>query len=165
MQTVAVLQAMMTAILAAFGAYIAWRQWKTAHNRLKFDHFEKRLAVYDATIKLLDAVITHGFADSFSLMEFLAATRNSRWLFNKEVADYLREQMYKRASVLLTIRSDLHNAPQHERDSMMAKQEENLRWLISQHDAVDAKFAHFLQLDTGGEPPSWVRKTLYRMNR
>lgn len=33
-------------VLAAIVAYVAWRQWRTAHNKLALDLFDKRYAVY-----------------------------------------------------------------------------------------------------------------------
>ena len=49
------------AIIAAFiASYIALRQWWTAHDRLRFDLFEKSFAVYEATRTLINGVNLQG---------------------------------------------------------------------------------------------------------
>jgi hypothetical protein len=41
-------------IAALFALYIGLRQWKTAHDRLAFDLYEKRFAVYEAVKNLIN---------------------------------------------------------------------------------------------------------------
>jgi hypothetical protein len=47
-------------VVGAVAAYIAWRQWRTANDRLRFDLFEKRAAVYEAIGHLIGNVALHG---------------------------------------------------------------------------------------------------------
>jgi hypothetical protein len=54
-QLVQALGPTVVAVIAAFIAgYIAWRQWRTAHDKLSLDLFEKRFAVYEATKNFLN---------------------------------------------------------------------------------------------------------------
>ena len=53
-----VLSALLTPTIAVLVAIIAYRQWRTAQNRLKFDLFDRRFAVYDAARNLLSSVMT-----------------------------------------------------------------------------------------------------------
>src|SRR6516165_2867269 len=54
-------------IAALIAGYIAWRQWRTAHgqwrtahDKLSFDLYEKRFAVYEATESFLTTAIVVG---------------------------------------------------------------------------------------------------------
>ena len=58
-----VLSALLVPTIALFACYIAWRQWRTAQNKLKLDLFEKRFAVYDTARNLFDSVVTSGKAE------------------------------------------------------------------------------------------------------
>ena len=46
-------------VAAGIAGYIAFRQWRTAHDRLSFDLFEKRYAVYQATQGLISTLHTN----------------------------------------------------------------------------------------------------------
>ena len=45
-------------VAAGIAGYIAFRQWRTAQDRLSFDLFEKRFAAYEATQRLISTL--HG---------------------------------------------------------------------------------------------------------
>ncbi|MBP0595686.1 hypothetical protein J8I87_39835 [Paraburkholderia sp. LEh10] len=49
--------ALLRPTIAGVAALIAHRQAKTARNKLKFDLFERRFAVYDATVLLINKAI------------------------------------------------------------------------------------------------------------
>jgi hypothetical protein len=52
-------QTFTTLILAGIGAYIAWRQWRTAQDRLILDLFERRFQVFQDLTRTVSAT----FAD------------------------------------------------------------------------------------------------------
>jgi hypothetical protein len=66
-----VLSALLTPTIAVIVAIIAYRQWKTAQNRLKLDLFDRRFAVYDAARNLLSSVMTSGEAKNDEMLKFL----------------------------------------------------------------------------------------------
>jgi hypothetical protein len=99
------------AAAAGFGGLIAFRQWRTAQNRLRLDLFERRLDVYEAAMFFAASVANRGkFADG-SDFTYLTKTRSARWLFGKDFADWLSENVYKGATRLATITEML---PSHE---------------------------------------------------
>jgi hypothetical protein len=54
-------------IAAAIALVIGWRQWRTSHDKLKFDLFERRYVVYEATQKLIWGTLAKGRLDEDSL--------------------------------------------------------------------------------------------------
>jgi ABC-type nickel/cobalt efflux system permease component RcnA len=79
-----VLQALSVAIIGGLGAYIAWRQWRTAHDKVKLDLFDRRLAAYQ---RLKDAVAPITASGKVTLADtdrFARAMYDMRFLFDKE---------------------------------------------------------------------------------
>lgn len=95
------LAALLTPTVAVLGSFIAYRQWRTAQNKLKFDLFDRRFAVYEASRDLLASVMTSGKAKDEEVFKFkfLSATREAKWLLNNEVATYLEKELYYKAII------------------------------------------------------------------
>lgn len=75
-------------VAAAIAAAIAYRQWKTAKQKLKFDLYQDRMKIYEAAMHFVDACWLeqdHVGADK-ALQEFSVA----RWLFGNDMVRNLR---------------------------------------------------------------------------
>jgi hypothetical protein len=141
------LSALMVPIVAVFGAIIAYRQWQTAQNKLKFDLFERRFAVYDAARTLLASIVTSGKATDKETFAFLSGTREAKWLLNADIADYLDKELYHKALDLQTLAAELEGIPgDDERAANVNKQREIKQWIREQYNVLDEKFYPFLQL-------------------
>ena len=141
------LSALLVPTVTAFGAMIAWRQWRTAQNKLKLDLFERRLAVYHATAQFLGSVLTTGKVLDEELFGFISSTREAKWLLDAHVADYLRTELYRKALQLQSLDSTLKELPiGDERAANVHAQREIKEWMSQQYDVLDAKFARFLKL-------------------
>lgn len=87
-------------VLAAVGLLIAYRQWRTAQNKLKLDLFEKRLLVYEAVDKFISSQMRkHGDKTQVE-QEFHEALRSARWLYGKSIVDFCRNKVWVLASDL-----------------------------------------------------------------
>lgn len=53
-------QALALPALAVVGALIAFLQFRTAHNKLRLDLFERRLRLYETLVQVLGKAVTHG---------------------------------------------------------------------------------------------------------
>jgi hypothetical protein len=80
----------LTVVIAAGAAMIAWWQYQTAAAKLKLDLFERRLRVYEGLMRLLGEVVA-GPGEKSPLSEFYAATNEKRFLFDSDITDYLKE--------------------------------------------------------------------------
>lgn len=136
------------ALLAGgFGGYIAWRQWRTAQDRLRLDLFDKRLPLYEATMKFLASVLTSGQVDRQRLFDFNSAVREAKWLLNRDIVDYFEKELRPRALRHEAYTEELRAIPVgEERSRMVAEQSELFTWFQNQYDVIDAKFAPFLKL-------------------
>lgn len=133
-------------IAALFAGLIAWRQWRTAQNRLKLDLFDRRFVIYDKTRGFLVSILASGRVERGGSARFISDTRPSKWLFNPGFATYLAE-LGERAWRLESL--ELQFEPltdQAERESNLDKQAALKDWLADQFKALDGRFAPFLAL-------------------
>lgn len=87
------LQALSPTIIAALVAWVAFMQWKTNNDRLKFELYDKRWAVFDYFYDLLWQVECHaaGVEDSKPkelLNELPHTTWQQRFIFDHEINEF-----------------------------------------------------------------------------
>jgi hypothetical protein len=91
-------QLAVTGGIAVFAAIIAYRQWRTAHERVVLDLFERRMAVYDDARKVIGEIMREGTADAALFFRYGQATDRLSLLFGDEVvaySDQTRERINK----------------------------------------------------------------------
>jgi len=85
-------------LAGGFGGYVAWRQWRTAQDRLRLDLFEKRLAIYTATMKFLASILTSGRVDRDEEHLWSIAVREAKWLLNRDLEVYFYSELTRARS-------------------------------------------------------------------
>ncbi len=141
------LSALLTPAVAVFGIFIAYRQWRLAQEKLKLDLFDKRFEVYEAARELLASIMTSGKAKDEEVMRFLVATRAAKWLFKRPVADYLNEQLYRKALDLQVLAGEVEGVGFGElRTNNIGQQREIILWFEAQYEVLDSHFCVSLQL-------------------
>jgi len=141
------LTALLTPTIAAIVAWIYFRQWKTAQNKLKLDLFDKRVLIFDAANVLILNSQKPGGATTEEMARFLASTSQAKWLFNEEIARYLREVIYAKAIQVIREGAELSVA-----DSGEARIEKTKTLMEAQNDILnqfamlEKKFTPFLKL-------------------
>lgn len=144
----AYLTAFSTPTLAVVAAFIALRQWFTAHNKFKLDLFDKRYKIYEEAKAFLASVFTSGRVTQEALFKFMGNTREAKWLFNDDVATFLRTQIYNKALDIQQLEAELEGVPVgEERSQNLKKQRELKDWLRRQFDLLDEMMGPFLQID------------------
>ncbi|WP_133717092.1 hypothetical protein [Methylocaldum gracile] len=143
----AYLSALLTPTVAFFGIFIAFRQWRTAQNKLKLELFDRRLAVYEVALKFIAAITAHGKVKDDELFQFLSGVREAKWLLSVEIAEYLDKELYRNAVDLHCLEEELQEMPHSEqRKTNIHKQAEIKKWFVKQFDVLDEKFSLFLKL-------------------
>lgn len=142
--------ALLTPVLAAFGAYIAWRQAQTAREKLKLELFERRYPVYLATFDAVRHVVVKSYLPEVEKQAFLQGTRGARWLFNPAVHNYI-DQVWEMVLEIDNVNSliDQHGAEiNDEYRHLRALRTKHLTWFVDQitNRRVDGEFKDFLQL-------------------
>jgi hypothetical protein len=141
------LSALLTPTVAVIGSFIAYRQWRTAQNKLKLELFDRRFNVYLAATTLLASIMGSGKAKDEDLFKFLSATRDAKWLLNIDVANYMDKELYHKAVELMTFSDMLEGVPPgEERTANIRKQAEIKKWFLTQYEVLDEKFSSFLKL-------------------
>jgi hypothetical protein len=116
-----VLQAL--SVIGSIGAYIGWRQWRTAHDRLKLDLFDGRLAAYQ---RLKDAVAPIAASGKVTLADtdrFARAMYDMRFLFDKETEACV-DQIYRAMLDKLTIDTQLERTRARNKEKALLKSSE-----------------------------------------
>jgi hypothetical protein len=80
------LTAFSTPIIALIVAMIALAQWRTAHQRMVIDLFERRMNLIDELSRIVSAILFEGALRREDADGFLRATRGDKFLFGSEVA-------------------------------------------------------------------------------
>ncbi|WP_344760064.1 hypothetical protein [Luteimonas lutimaris] len=133
--------------MAVLGVFIAYRQWRTAQNKLKLDLFDRRLLIHTAARDYISSVMTSGRSTSEAEYAYLAGTRGAKWLFNDDIVDYLDKVLWHKICDLGCLQSELEGLPPgQERSEKVRKKAELKKWLFAQMEVLDSKFAPFLRL-------------------
>lgn len=142
------LSALLVPIIAVLGIAIAYRQWRTAQNKLKLDLFEKRFGVYDAACRFLASIMTRGKVLDGVTHQFIVGTREAKWLLNSDIAEYLNKQLYHKALQLQGLDAVLEGLPVGpERVANVKEQGELKDWMLQQYKVLDEMFFPFLRLE------------------
>lgn len=133
-------------IIAAIAAWIAFRQFQIARNKLKLELFDKRMEVYIAVREALGSIARQGNLTQEQQFQYLQGTRTARWLFGPEVSHYLNETLWHKIVDL-----DLHNtmskdSAEPERTKHIQERTETFKWMIKQYKEFDALVAKYLTL-------------------
>jgi len=80
-----------TLFIALFAANITYRQWRTAHERVVLDLFEKRMAVYESVRAVIAEITRERTADGSTVLRYVKAADRLGLLFGVEVLAYSDE--------------------------------------------------------------------------
>jgi hypothetical protein len=77
-------------VAAGIAGYIAWRQWRTAHDKLSFDLFERRFKVYEAAQSFFAAATYGRKVTEQDRQTLFRGIRGHEFLFNTEISSDLQ---------------------------------------------------------------------------
>ena len=140
--------ALLTPVIATVTTYIAIQQYRANQLKLRQDLYDRRLLLYNAVAEFLAHVMQEGTADRTQLITLLQKTRESYFLFGKEVSDYVTE-LYKKGVKLQFYEKQLNHANLPvggERTRLAEQQGELLKWFGDQFDVIQPMFAKKLSL-------------------
>lgn len=152
----AYLAALSTPILALFGAFIAYRQWRTSKSKLNLDLFEKRNTIYEAIRSLLAKVMRDGKLSHTDLQDFEVATRGARWLFDDRFSAYVKDTLHSRAIDLIfmsdEIAAQLTNEATNEdkaaRQRLIRERGELMKWFYEQFAVLEERATPFMRIES-----------------
>jgi hypothetical protein len=136
-------------VVGLIAAYIAYRQWKTSHDKLRFDLFDRRLSVYEATRRLISKVGLGGTLEKHDLWAFEDATKGAEFLFQGAAREFLRKIGGMAEAVIISemVQSETR---EEERLLLLKKRQDELLDFIafqrSQSAHFDSMFRPYLDL-------------------
>jgi hypothetical protein len=114
-----VLQALMVPAIGIFAGLIAYMQWRTAHQKVMLDLFDKRLRVYNLVGEAVRSVITSGEMKRSASATLGEAMEVATFLYGNDIHDYI-EKLWRTFSRLNTLNRALEqNAGQQAADERM----------------------------------------------
>ncbi|CAN7353617.1 hypothetical protein LJR118_002058 [Acidovorax sp. LjRoot118] len=134
----------MTPIVAGFGLWIAYQQWKTAGDKLRLELFDRREAIYIAATKSIGLVMMHGHHSQADEGEFLRGTASAQWLLGGEVISYFDKELWAKLVELSSLQSQLQGAVGEERTRLLKEQLELKKWIVAQHGRLEELFMPYL---------------------
>ena len=135
-------------VLAGVGATIAYRQWRTAQNKLKLDLFDRRMAVYQSVRDALGYIAAHGRINHEEQIKYLKGIQSAQWVFGPKIQKYLHETLWHKI-VDLELHNTLsagNNRDTDERTRHIHLQAETLKWLVGQYKVLDDMCGEYMTL-------------------
>jgi hypothetical protein len=143
----AYLSALLVPVIAMFGAFIAYRQWRTAQNELKHDLYDRRYSIYKSAAAFLSVICRDGGLNDEDLFKFASVIHEARWLLNNDVAKYFDDELYSKAVDLQTLNLEIKDLPVGVNRTVYVKKRADLmKWFMSQWTILNEKFSPFLAL-------------------
>ena len=128
-----------TLAIGCFATYIAHGQWRTNKDKLKLDLYDRRLAVYEATMKFVLGLSGNPAVDAENMRQYLIATRQATFLFDDET---LPQYLKKLATEAIRLNRAINETDNTSPDPKW----ELLDWFSKQEKIIEEKFAPYLQL-------------------
>lgn len=114
--------------------------------KLKLDLFDKRIVVYEAVQNAIGQIMVHGKTSAEVESAYLIGITGAKWLFDKEMEEYLSKELWMLISRLHAVQSEQIGAPVAERLEAVEKQSKVLDEMGSHWRSIDSKFYPFLSL-------------------
>ena len=134
-------QTLATIAIAVLGACIAWGQWVTARSKRLLDLHEHRWKVYSNFHGPIGEAMREGRSDLDNYVDFIKVMDQARFLFGREVLDYLEEMREKlnhlgEVTTMMSGRNDRH-----------LSEDERLKYARRQSDLMIDLVAFWPRLD------------------
>ncbi|MCX7355687.1 MAG: hypothetical protein NTY59_12830 [Alphaproteobacteria bacterium] len=143
MELIELSKALLTPIVAAFGAFIAWQQYKLGKQKIKLELFEKRWVILQAVRTFLGLVARDAAIDSEEVLQLRRKTFDAKFLFGEEISEYI-DSIFKKGIELHTTEMMLKGMPVgDERSKLVNANTALVTWLMSQLTAMEDKFLKY----------------------
>lgn len=135
-----------TALIGIAASLLAYQQFRLSKAKLRFDLYEKRLAVFRIVRDFASDIAIRGKADAGELYR---NTIERRFLFEEDIYSYI-EGMYERAKKLERLKDEfaLPNLPEEKRERLREAIVKDQTWFFDQSDEMIKLFSKDLSIKT-----------------
>lgn len=141
-----ILSALLSPLVAIIAAIILYWQFRLEKRRFRMDLYDKRYAVYLATMQFLSSIAQDARVNQEELFKFLRNSKDKEFLFGKEVQEYL-ELLCKKGVRLNYLRkkSELERV-EETRIKLVDEESDLVEWFAKQFEVSKALFAEYLEI-------------------
>ena len=145
-----ILAGFLTPMIGVIAAYVAWQQWKTSHQKLMLDLYDRRLRIYEEVVKVL-AIITRDADISYeSLAIFRSSVAEADFIFGPEIVAFI-DEIYSRGVRLHSAREQYDdnlkiNRPDYDHKKTVDEKHDQLAWLVAQLETVKERFGKYMAI-------------------
>ena len=148
--TIQILTGLLTPVIAVLAVIIAYRQYKTAKQKLAFDLFDRRLRIYEEVRNFLLIIIRDADVEYAESTKFINSVTEAEFLFGKEVVQYLNT-IYQRAIQLRSWNEKFCDYTKvqpegYNHSEVVEEMHKELDWLINQLEPSKEIFRKYLDL-------------------
>ena len=140
-----ILSALLTPTIAIVGIGIAIFQWKINQKRLQHELFERRIKLYEIVTTHIANGICNGTFYNKEEMQFLRDTKHARFIFDKNIADFV-DEIYKKSIDLSFLTRREQELSGTVLEQTMQKRTQVFKWFQSELNNIQNRFEKYLQL-------------------
>jgi|LGOV01.1.fsa_nt_gb cytochrome oxidase assembly protein ShyY1 len=141
------LKAIGPTLIAVFIAYVAYQQWQVNRANLKERLFERRMKIFSETQSYLSEILRDAKISDKSMWAFNETHQMARFLFGKEIQDYLIE-IRSRSIKMNFLQKKFSALPVGDKRSALVSEEHlELVWLTDQLNVIFDIFEPFLSFE------------------
>ena len=140
-----ILSALLTPTIAIFVSIIAGMQWRINQKRLKNEHFDRRIKIYERIAGCMADVITSGRADINEERSMLRDSKFAIFVFGEDIDRFVKE-VYQKSSDLHTLQSMQHKYKNKQLENNLNKQDVIKNWFKTELVNLPKRFEKYLKL-------------------
>lgn len=144
--------ALLTPMIAIIVAYVAYRQYRTARDKLSLDLFEKRLAVYRKVREAVSMINTSGKPSREADLLLLEAKDAATFLFGDDIEKYLAK-MWERFSRMTYLQHEMKSSDPEKRKKAIQANADLFKEITEFYYEGPDLFAHYMRMDQAHRSP------------
>lgn len=144
---VKIFSSLLVPVIAIVTTYIAVQQYKINKFKVKISLYDRRLGVFNASMKFIAGAGSRGDVEVTQLIEFLADTKEADFLFEKDVYDHLME-LHDKGARLHSVNEQMNSSriKQDRLDSLNNEHLKLVNWFAEQFEVTRRKSSGYLNL-------------------
>jgi hypothetical protein len=147
--SIEVFQALLTPMIGITTAYIAWQQYRLAHDRERHERYDRRLKIFSKAMEFVSDACRTGNVSTEQLHSLLRETSEAKFLVASEAEEFI-EKLYKNGVELQALNSQLDSSKSPQSQDLRAhlgeKLKELIQWFGGQFDEGRRVFERDLSL-------------------
>jgi len=132
-------------VAAVIASVIAYRQWKTARDKLKFDLYEIRFQYYDKIRSFIAGHLRNGEIEFNDFKQFTYDMRGIEFVFDEKMRIYV-ESICKCSTHMSQYKSEYKSDVHSVSGDQVKAYHDRFKWMSEQFDELDIRVKPFLKL-------------------